>query len=250
VFLGLTLISIRKIIKYLFSKGWMSYKLSPSSLSLMKECPRCFWLEQNKIWKRPSGIFPSLPSGMDRILKKHFDSFRDKGVLPPELVNAFDEVEASNFNLFGESDEEKDLLEVWRDSRKGLRYQDSEGNILAGAVDNLLVRNGKLIVLDYKTRGYDLKKDTHEHYQDQLDVYSLLLERNGYDLEGYAFLLFYIPERVLESGEFIFDTKLIKMPISPENAEDLFMKALEILNGECPEKRECGWCSGFTWDES
>ena len=65
----------------------MTFKLSPSSLNLMKECPRCFWLHQHKVWKRPAGIFPSLPSGMDRVLKHHFDKFRDKGELPPELCN-------------------------------------------------------------------------------------------------------------------------------------------------------------------
>ena len=65
----------------------MTFKLSPSSLNLMKECPRCFWLHQHKVWSRPSGIFPSLPNGMDKILKVHFDKFRDKGKLPPELNN-------------------------------------------------------------------------------------------------------------------------------------------------------------------
>jgi len=63
----------------------MEFRLSPSALNLMKECPRCFWLAQHKVWKRPAGIFPSLPSGMDKILKIHFDKFRDKGQLPPEL---------------------------------------------------------------------------------------------------------------------------------------------------------------------
>ncbi len=53
----------------------MAFKLSPSSLNLMQDCPRCFWLTQHKVWKRPAGIFPSLPSGMDRILKIHFDKF-------------------------------------------------------------------------------------------------------------------------------------------------------------------------------
>ena len=62
-----------------------TYKLSPSALNLMKDYPRCFWLAQHKVWKRPAGIFPSLPSGMDRILKVHFDKFRDKKQLPPEL---------------------------------------------------------------------------------------------------------------------------------------------------------------------
>ena len=63
----------------------MSYKLSPSSLCLMEDCPRCFWLQFNKNIRRPNGIFPSLPSGMDRVLKAHFDSFRDKNELPSEL---------------------------------------------------------------------------------------------------------------------------------------------------------------------
>ena len=64
----------------------MPYKFSPSSLALLKDCPRCFWLHFNKNIRRPAGIFPSLPSGMDKILKIHFDNFRDKGKLPPEFV--------------------------------------------------------------------------------------------------------------------------------------------------------------------
>ena len=56
----------------------MTYKFSPSSLSLLKDCPRCFWLKFNKDIKRPDSIFPSLPSGMDKILKVHFDHFMKK----------------------------------------------------------------------------------------------------------------------------------------------------------------------------
>ena len=63
----------------------MTYKFSPSSLSLLKDCPRCFWLRFNKKINRPDSIFPSLPSGMDKILKEHFDKFMKKGELPPEL---------------------------------------------------------------------------------------------------------------------------------------------------------------------
>ena len=43
----------------------MTFKLSPSALNLMKDCPRCFWLAQHKVWKRPAGIFPSLPFVMN-----------------------------------------------------------------------------------------------------------------------------------------------------------------------------------------
>ena len=216
-----------------------TYKLSPSALNLLKECPRCFWLTEHKIWRRPIGIFPSRPSGMDRILKTHFDKFMDRGLLPPELCK---DSECENFKLF----DDKKLLAEFRNSRKGLWFEDSDGNILHGGIDNILVNkaNNKLIVLDYKTRGYPLKEATHEHYQDQLDIYSWLLEKLGFHVENFAYLLFYYPNEVLETGEVVFDTVLKKMKIDIKNAEDLWKKALELLNSECPEKG-CQWCERF-----
>ena len=68
-----------------------TFKLSPSQLNLFKECPRCFWLHHHKVWKRPAGIFPSLPSGMDRILKAHFDKFMEKGQMPPAVIQQQEE---------------------------------------------------------------------------------------------------------------------------------------------------------------
>ena len=193
----------------------MTYKLSHSTLSLMRECPRCFWLSEHDVWQRPTGIFPSLPSGMDGVLKKHFDKFMEKGKLPPELYN---NSECKNLKLF----DNKELLKEWRNSRKGLWFEDDNGNILHGGIDNLLVNktNNKLIVLDYKTRGFPCKDDTHEHYQDQLNIYAYLLEKLGHDVENFAYLLFYYPKEVLETGEVVFDTLLKKMKISPEDAKD------------------------------
>jgi hypothetical protein len=204
----------------------------------MQECPRCFWLEKHEVWHRPEGIFPSLPSGMDRILKAHFDNFRDKGKLPPELCG---NGHCKEMHLFGINEEEKGLLKAWRNNLKGIVYQDGKGNILHGAVDNILVKDKKLVVLDYKTRGYPLKEDTPEHYKNQLDIYNFLLQKNGFETEPYGFLLFYVPKEVLETGEIIFDTNIVKMPANPENAEGLFNQALKLLDSECPEER-CEWC--------
>ena len=215
----------------------MKYKLSPSSLNLMQECPRCFWLAQHNVWKRPNGIFPSLPSGMDGILKTHFDKFRDKGELPPELMGT--ECEHNKCNLFNDIQK----LNLWRNNFKGISWTDSNGNILHGAVDNLLIKGKKIIVLDYKTRGFALKDDTHEHYQDQLNIYNFLLRKNGYETENYAFLLFYVPKEVAPTGEVIFDTTLKKMEIDVGEAETLFEKAIKLLNGDCPIK-SCEWCEG------
>ncbi|MCX6749471.1 MAG: PD-(D/E)XK nuclease family protein, partial [Candidatus Pacearchaeota archaeon] len=213
--------------------------LSPSTLNLLKECPRCFWLSEHKIWARPIGIFPSLPSGMDGVLKRHFDKFMEQGKLPPELC---DNSECENLKLF----DDKTLLAEWRNSRKGLWFEDKDGNILHGGIDNLMINkaNNKLIILDYKTRGYPLKEDTHEHYYDQLNIYAFLLEKLGYKVEDFAYLLFYHPKEVLETGEVVFNTDLKKMNIDVKSAEALWKKALTLLNSECPEKG-CEWCQRF-----
>ena len=221
-----------------------TYKLSPSSLNLMHECPRCFWLSEHKVWKRPSGIFPSLPSGMDKILKEHFDRFMEKGILPPELDKS--ECKEMECKLY----DDKEKLTLWRNNFKGISYEDKQGNILHGAVDNILVKyhgkKQKLIVLDYKTRGYALKEDTHEHYQNQIDIYNFLLRKNGYETEDFAFLLFYVPKEVLPTGEIIFTTTLKRMKVDVSNAENIWKKALKLLNEECPpvlsKDKVCEWC--------
>jgi len=214
----------------------MPYILSPSTLELMKECPRCFWLHFNKKIKRPEQIFPSLPSGMDRILKKHFDNFMEIDKLPPELERY---EECKKLTLF----KNKRLLEIWRNPRKGIRFEDENGNILRGAIDNLLKNKEKIIVLDYKTRGYELKETTPNYYKDQLDIYNFLLRKNGYETEDYSYLLFYYPEEVNKRGNIVFNTKLLKIQVNTKNAEEIWKKALSILSGDIPESSEnCQFC--------
>jgi hypothetical protein len=214
----------------------MTFKLSPSALNLMKECPRCFWLTQHKVWKRPNGIFPSLPSGMDKILKIHFDKFRDKNMLPPELC---ENKHCENMKLF----DDKEKMKVWQSNFKGVSFKDKKGNELHGAVDNILVKGKKLIVLDYKTRGYAVKDDTAEHYRLQQNIYNFLLRKNGYETEDYFFLLFYVPKEVTETGEVLFNTELVKMKVDVKMAENEWKKAIKLLNSDCPTKC-CEWCEG------
>jgi len=212
----------------------MTYKFSPSSLSLLKDCPRCFWLNFNQNIKRPDSIFPSLPSGMDKILKEHFDWFMKKGELPPELQKLNGEVQ-----LF----ENEELLKVWRSNFKGIQWTDKKGNLFHGAIDNLLQKGKKLIVLDYKTRGFPLKEDTHKHYQDQMDIYNFLLRKNGYETEDYTYLLFYHPHQVEPNGHICFNTDLVKIKVKIKNAEKIFKTALQVLEADIPASfKECRFC--------
>jgi hypothetical protein len=211
----------------------MPYSLSPSTLNVFKDCPRCFWLQFRKNLKRPEGIFPSLPSGMDRILKEHFDSYIGKDALPPELVK--NKVDAKLFD-------DKKLLEKWRDMKRGLVYTDEKGNILKGCVDNILVKDKKLIVLDYKTRGYEPRVDTHEHYRNQMDFYNFLLRKNGHETEEYSYLLFYHPDKVVDNI-FLFHTNLVKIDVNVKHAEQVWKNALALLEEGMPDaSKECEYC--------
>ena len=214
------------------------FKLSPTGLNLMHDCERCFWLTQHKIWKRPEGPFPSLPSGMDLILKKHFDKFMERNELPPELR---EREETKNLKLYNN----KKNLAVWRNVFKGISWSDKYGNIVRGAVDNVLFnpKTKQLIILDYKTRGFPLKEDTQEHYRLQLDVYNFLFRKNGFGTENFAYLLFYYPKEVKETGEVVFETELKRLHVYSDNAWKAYRKALNLLYGECP-KKTCAWCEG------
>ncbi|MEK6924282.1 MAG: PD-(D/E)XK nuclease family protein, partial [Candidatus Micrarchaeota archaeon] len=99
------------------------------------------------------------------------------------------------------------------------------------------------IVLDFKTRGYALKEDTARHYQGQLDVYEYLLQENGFETQPYAYLLFYVPEKINARGEFVFQTHLVKMAVDAGRAKALFRKAIAVLQGDCPTASgDCVFC--------
>ena len=211
-------------------------KLSPSSLNLFKECPRCFWLEKNKGIKRPRGIFPSLPGGMDLVIKDYFDKYRMIDKLPPEVDGKVSGKLFSNMAV----------LEKWRNWRtKELRYEDKVLNaILTGALDDCLISNDIYIPLDYKTRGSELKDDPRQYYQTQLDCYCLILESSGYKTEGLAYLLYYWPLEVKEDGLVRFHVEPIKIETNIDAAKKIFEDAINVLNREIPQASvECEYCN-------
>lgn len=210
--------------------------LSPSRLSLFKECPHCFWLDINKGIKRPPTVFPSLPGGVDSVLKKHYDKFRAKGELPPEIKT-----------LKGHLFADMGKMKVWRNCFKGLEYIDKKSSIgLRGALDDLFVdERGFHIPLDYKTRGWPVKEDTHEHYQHQLDIYCFLLEENGMKTADQGILVFYHPTSVDRDGKFNFRAEIVKVKTSKKNGEKLFLDAVKVLQGDEPEEM-CPFCAMMT----
>lgn len=213
-------------------------RLSPSTLSLYKECPRCFWLQLNEKVARPRGIFPSLPSGMDLVIKKYFDQYR--GSLPPELKGKID----------GILMDEMPLLNKWRNWRTGLEYHDKEREaVLFGALDDCLTKEQKVGLknnkfyapLDYKTRGFPPQNGASEiYYQHQLDAYTLMLSENGYKVGEYAYLVYYYPREVKENGVVDFEVKPVKIQTDIERIRKMFENAVDLLKGELPAEHSRG----------
>ncbi len=180
------------------------------------------------------GPFPSLPGGMDLLFKNYFDSFRAKGTLPPELEG---KVEAKLF-----TDMEK--LDVWRNNFKGIAATFPEYNIfLKGAIDELLVADsGNVIVLDFKTRGFPTKEDSHTYYVNQLTLYTLLFEKNGYSVAPYAYLLFFWPGEFAE-GKSSFNSDLVKVEVNTNEGKKILQTVSDIIEGPIPAANpSCVFC--------
>ncbi|OGL87340.1 hypothetical protein A3I40_04005 [Candidatus Uhrbacteria bacterium RIFCSPLOWO2_02_FULL_48_12] len=216
-------------------EGSKPLRLSPTSgLNLYNDCPRCFWLHYNGRVPRPRGIFPSLPGGMDLVIKDYFDEYR--GALPPELQG----------RIKGDLMKDVNLMNQWRNWRTGLEYFDKQRNaVLFGALDECLVHDGKYVPLDYKTRGSAPNDgDSERYYQTQLDAYALMLEANGYPVADFAYLVYYYPKRVGEHGAVSFNIQPIELSLDANRAKDTFEKAVDSLQKPLPNHQEnCEYCS-------
>jgi hypothetical protein len=217
------------------------YRLAPTTgLNLFLECPRCFWLRYNENVHRPDTIFPSLPGGMDRIIKEYFDTFRKSGKLPPEIEGKVE----------GKLMADQTLLDVWRDWRKGLPpYLDEKlGASLTGAIDDCLVDDGYYIPLDYKTRGSAPKEgSSEEYYQTQLATYVFLLQKGGYKTREYAYLIYYFPDKISESHLVRFSVEVVKLETDSQRVYRIFSDAVNCLKGPIPKSHtECGFCAWFS----
>ena len=234
--------------------------LSPSALNLFLECPKCFWLGKNRGIHRPAGAFPSLPGGMDSVLKKYFDKFRAQGALPPEIEGQVE----------GKLLDDQKFLREWRINRKGIRWYDEEQEAeLMGALDDCLVVDGEqsrttyYIPVDYKTRGWAAKEDSHSYYVNQLNCYTFLLEKNGFQTKNFAYLLFYSPREVnsdlgtkFPSGNLVpvlFNVEPRRVETDPAEAYKVFKAAVKTLRGSQPATHStcqfCSWGNDFlNWE--
>lgn len=218
---------------------------SSSGLHLFKDCPLCFWLQQNKGIKRPRGIFPSLPGGMDVTLKKHYDKFR--GELPPELLGVVE----------GKLLPNRDIIKKWRYWKTALSYYDKELNAMCiGAMDDCIIeKDGKYAPLDYKTKASAPKEgEAEKYYQIQLDCYTLFLQANKYSVADHAWIIYYTPDSVkvqkktliTSIGTFQFNINIIRISVNSDSAKEVFNAAVACARGEQPKSNpNCEYCKHY-----
>ena len=201
--------------------------LSATTLKLFQECPRCFWLHVNKKIERPRGPFPSLPSGIDRVLKEYFDGFRSQQTLPPLI--------------------EGKLPGALSNAELTLGFNDAAARArLWGKLDDcVILPDGSYVPLDHKTRASAPNDEsyTEKYYKFQMDIYALLLQRNGYKIGRNAYVVYYFPVCGQLHKGFPFEVAVHNVKTDPETAYSVFVGGSRCLAGPLPEPSDtCAFC--------
>lgn len=197
-------------------------QLSPNSLNLFLECPCCFWLEKRQGIRRPPPYPYALNTAVDVLLKEEFDEYRRKGEAHPLLIA---------HNIPAKLFPNQNLLNQWRSNFSGIRFYDKDLDAtLFGAVDDILqFPDGKLAPLDYKSTGSSAA-NVYDRFQLQMDIYTHLLEKNGFATPRKGYLAFYIVDK--ENGfvdRLPFRKELHEIETNPNGIIDIFKDAVSAL---------------------
>lgn len=215
-------------------------QLSPNSLNLYLECPYCFWLEKGQGIRRPPPYPYALNTAVDILLKEEFDSYRAKDEPHPLLVA---------HNIPAKLFPNQKMLDEWRNNFKGIRYYDRQLDAtLFGAVDDILeFRNGALAPLDYKSTGSKVAK-VYDRFQLQMDVYTFLLEKNGYTTNRKGCLAFYVVDKGNGFQDRLpFKKEIHMIDTDPTHVPALFGEAVTLLKQEKPPQAHRTDCQFGQW---
>lgn len=197
-------------------------QLSPNSLNLFLECPCCFWLDKKQGIKRPPPYPYALNMAVDVLLKEEFDQYRLKGERHPLMID--NNIQARLFP-------NQKLLDQWRNNLNGIRFYDERlAATIFGALDDVLeFPDGKLAPLDYKSTGSSVAT-IYDRFQLQMDVYTYLLEKNGFPTTRKGYLAFYIVDK--QNGfvdRLPFKKELHEIETNPQDVPEIFSDAVSVL---------------------
>ncbi len=202
-------------------------QLSPNSLNLFLECACCFWLDKRQGVRRPPPYPYALNSAVDILLKQEFDQYRKKNEPHPLILS-----QDINAKLF----HNQDLLNQWRSNFSGIRFYDKELDAtIFGAVDDILeFPDGKLAPLDYKSTG-STAANVYDRFQIQMDIYTYLLEKNGFATPHKGYLAFYIVDKDNGFNDRLpFKKELHEIDTNPSDVSQIFKDAVAVLRRSNP----------------
>ncbi len=171
----------------------------------------------------------SIPIKMDSIIKKYFNTYREKGILPPLIEGKI-----------------KGILSL--NMPKTLYFEDKKNGVkLKGLPDEYLQTEDKAIVpFDHKTKS-KAPEETHPSYQLQLDCYTFLLQVNGYKTKKFGFLAYYHPEQCELHNGMDVQVAIMKVKTDPERVRKALERASKVLNGKLPKVN--GTCEYCKWKD-
>jgi hypothetical protein len=166
---------------------------------------------------------------VDALLKEEFDTYRAKNWPHPML-------EENNIkaHLFPN----QKLLNQWRNNFAGIRYFDKDLQAtLFGAVDDVLeFEDGKIAPLDYKSTG-STAANIYDRFQLQLDTYTFLMEKNGYQTPRKGYLAFYIVDKTRGFVDRLpFRKEFLEIETNPSEVYEIFKDAVKVLREPNPPK--------------
>lgn len=207
-------------------KIWLSH----SGIDVLYRCPRCFWLRYNKGIYQPEGIVSRLANRFDIVIKDHFDKFRVKGELPPMIQGKISEKLENPF-------QEKYFYSI--DEKYGFW----------GKLDECFINSdGLYLPVDFKTSSSDpTQRQTFPSYQNQLDEYSFLMEKNNKKTAGIGHLIYFYPEygEELHKG-FPMAIHIETLTVRPGSVMERIKQAIEVIEGNMPDPSEkCPFCSWY-----
>lgn len=218
------------------------FRMSRTKVELYTRCPRCFVLEVKHGLKPPKGIPFTLNSAVDAQLKKEFDQYRSKQVVP-EIVRS------AGLSLVPFAHPKMD---VWRYNFKGVEAS-TEDFDLFGAVDDVWVNDsGELVVVDYKATGNKVAKvelpmgGFYDSYRRQMEFYQWLLRRNGFRVSAVGYFLYATATQREGSFDDVlnFESNLIPYEGDDSWIEPILLEIKSVLDTDTlpPSGIECENC--------
>jgi hypothetical protein len=204
--------------------------LSHTAIESINRCQRCFWLSYKQKIKLPEGIQSRLANRFDIVIKKYFDFYRNKGELPGVIKNKINGYLESPF-------------------KEKYFYQFNDKYGFLGKLDECIVDgDGDYIPVDFKTSSSDPRtKPVLDAYQNQIDEYVFLLEKNKKSTKKFGYLIFFYPDlsdRLHEGFPMIIHIE--KITAYPEKVTSRIEKAVKILENDIPaNSTDCEFCGWF-----